>query len=221
MRYLHLSLHVYNIRHILIRKQRQPWIKKVDYLLVMHQNLRRNIEKVVPLSDEEFEFISRHFIVKTFKKHQFLVQPGEKVRYNYYVISGLLKLVYTDANLKEHILAFAMEDWWDSDFHAYYTQTEATLSLECLEDTVVLCLSLENYRALLADMPKMEHFILERVTLGFLAGQRRILSLLTTSAKERYEHLAKQYPALLQRVPKTQLAAYLGVSRETLSRLSR
>lgn len=172
----------------------------------MHQNLRKHIEKVVPITDEEFQLVSKHFIVKTFKKHQFLVQPGEKVRYNYYVISGLLKLVYTDANMKEHILAFAMEDWWDSDFQAYYTQTEATLSLECIEDTEVLCLSLENYHALRAGWPKMEYFILERLTSGYLAGQRRILSLLSTSAKERYEHLAKQYPALLQRVPKTQLA---------------
>ena len=84
----------------------------------MHENLRRHIEKIVPLTDEEFEVISKHFSVKTFKKHQFLVQAGEKVPYNYYVISGLLKLVYTDDSLKEHILAFAMEDWWDSDFQA-------------------------------------------------------------------------------------------------------
>lgn len=132
-----------------------------------------------------------------------------------------IAIVYTDASLKQHILAFAMEDWWDSDFQAYYTRQEATLSLECIEDTEVLCISLENYEALRTSMPKIEHFFLEKVTLGFLAAQRRILSLLTTSAKERYEQLAKQYPALLQRVPKTQLAAYLGVSRETLSRLAR
>lgn len=187
----------------------------------MHQNFRKHIEKVISLTDSEFELISTHFDVKTFKKHQFLVQPGEKVRYNYYVISGLLKLVYTDDTPKQHILAFAMEDWWDTDFHAYYTQTEATLSLECIEDSEVLCLSLENYHALRTAMPKIDHFLLEKYTLGFLAAQRRILTLLTTSAKERYEQLAKQYPALLQRVPKTQLAAYLGVSRETLSRLSR
>jgi CRP-like cAMP-binding protein len=186
----------------------------------MHQNLRRHIEKVISLTDEEFEFISKHFIVKTFKKHQFLVQAGEKVRYNYYVISGLLKLVYTDASLKEHILAFAMEDWWDSDFQAYYTQKEATLSLECIENTAVLCLSLENYHALRAGLPKIDHFFLEKVTLGFLAAQQRILSLMTSSARERYEQLIKQHPALLQRVPKTLLAAYLGVSRETLSRLA-
>lgn len=85
----------------------------------------------------------------------------------------------------------------------------------------MLCLSLENYQALRAALPKIEHFFLEKVTLGFLAAQQRILSLMTTSAKERYEQLAKQHPTLLQRVPKTQLAAFLGVSRETLSRLAR
>ena len=185
-----------------------------------YKKLRDHIEKIVPLTDEEFEFVSSHFIVKRYKKHQFLVQPGEMVPYNYYVVSGLTKLVYTDESAKAHILAFAMEDWWDNDFQAYYTQTRATLSLECIEDTEVLCLSLENYRALCAGLPKIEHFFLEKVTLGFLAAQRRILSLLTTSAKERYEQLIKQHPSLLQRVPKTQLAAYLGVSRETLSRFS-
>jgi CRP-like cAMP-binding protein len=89
----------------------------------MHQNLRKHIEKVIPLTDTEFELISKHFTVKTFRKHQFLIQAGEKVRYNYYVISGLLKLVYTDATMKQHILAFAMEDWWDSDFQAYRSIT--------------------------------------------------------------------------------------------------
>src|SRR5690606_16491 len=163
----------------------------------MHENLRKHIEKIVPLTDEEFEVISEHFSVKTTKKHQFLVQAGEKVPYNYYVISGLLKLVYTDDSLKEHILACAMEVWWDSDFQAYYTQQEATLSLDCLEEATVLCLSLENYQALRAALPKIEHFFLEKVTLGFLAAQQHILSLMTTSAKERYEQLAKQHPTLL------------------------
>lgn len=187
----------------------------------MHQQLRKHIEKIVALSDEEFEYVSRHFIVKHYKKHQFLVQQDEMVPFNYYVVSGLTKLVYTDDSAKQHILAFAMEDWWDNDFQAYYTQTKATLSLVCIEDTTVLCLSLDNYHALCAGLPKIEHFFLEKMAFGFIAAQRRILSLLTSSAGVRYEKLIKQHPSLLQRVPKTQLAAYLGVSRETLSRLGR
>ncbi|SDF54292.1 cAMP-binding domain of CRP or a regulatory subunit of cAMP-dependent protein kinases [Dyadobacter soli] len=186
----------------------------------MHSKLRHHIEKHLPLTDEEFAFVGKHFVFKKFKKHQFMVQQGEPVPYNYFLLSGLTKLVYTDeATDKQHILAFAMEDWWDNDFQAYYTRARATLSMECLEDTEALCLSLDDFDALRAGLPKIEHFFLEKVMAGFLASQRRILSLLTSNAQQRYEQLASQYPSLLQRLPKTQLAAYLGVSRETLSRM--
>ena len=66
----------------------------------------------------------------------------------------------------------------------------------------------------------MQYFFLEKANFGFLGAQRRIISWLTSNAQERYEQLLKQYPMLIQRVPKSQLAAYLGVSRETLSRFS-
>ncbi|MGX5858436.1 Crp/Fnr family transcriptional regulator [Dyadobacter jiangsuensis] len=185
----------------------------------MHIKLREHIEKIMPLTDDEFAFVAKHFIYKKFKKHQFMVQQGEPVPYNYFLLSGLTKLVYTDPDTdKEYILAFAMEDWWDNDFQAYYTKTRASFSMVCLEDTQVLCLSLDDFNALRTGMPKIEHFFLEKVMWGFLAAQRRILSLMTSSAQERYEQLLAQHPSLAQRLPKTQLAAYLGVSRETLSR---
>ncbi|SEV89883.1 cAMP-binding domain of CRP or a regulatory subunit of cAMP-dependent protein kinases [Chitinophaga sp. YR573] len=186
----------------------------------MHDKLREHIEKIVPLSDDEFAFVCTHFTIKKFKKHQFLIQEGEAVKYSYFVISGLLKLVHTDDTGKQHIVSFAMEDWWESDFYAYYTQTEATMSLECVEDTVVFCLLLEDYKKLCDGLQKMERFFLQKANFGFIASQRRIISWLTSNAKERYEQLLKQSPSLIQRVPKSLLATYLGVSRETLSRLS-
>jgi CRP-like cAMP-binding protein len=181
--------------------------------------LRKHIEKVVPLTDEEFGLVSSHFIEKKFLRNHIIIHPGEKVKYNYYILRGLLKLVYTDESAKQHILAFAMEDWWESDFLAYYSQANSTFSLVCIEDSELLCLSLESYQAICETLPKMQTFFLEKTTYGFLAAQRRILSLLTNNAQERYERLIKQQPQLLQRVPKTSLASYLGVSRETLSRL--
>jgi CRP-like cAMP-binding protein len=186
----------------------------------MQEKLREHIEKVLPLTDDEFTLILAYFTQKKFKRHQFLIQEGESVRYAYFVISGLLKLVYTDDSGKQHIISFAMEDWWESDFQAYYTQSKATMSLDCIEDTEVFCLSLEGYQQLCVSLPKMEHFFLKKSNLGYISSQQRLLSLLTTHAKERYAQLLKQYPSLIQRVPKTLLASYLGVSRETLSRLS-
>lgn len=186
----------------------------------MQEKLREHIEKIISLTDEEFSFIRAHFTIKNSKKREFLIRKGESVKHCYFVVSGLLKLVYDDESGSQHIVSFAMEDWWETDFLAYHTQTKATMSLQCLEDTDVFCLSLENYQKLCAGLPKMEHFFLIKSNSGHIGSQQRILSFLTSNAKERYDQLLKRYPSLFQRVSKTLLAAYLGVSRETLSRLS-
>jgi CRP-like cAMP-binding protein len=185
----------------------------------VQEKLRHHINQLVLLTDAEFAFVLSHFSLRTVKKHQYLIQEGEPARYAYYVVSGLLKLVYTDESGKAHIVSFAMEDWWESDFQAFYTQRDATMSLDCVEDTTVYCLTLENYRKLCADLPKMERFFLEKSTAGYISAQQRLLSLLASSASKRYDQFLALYPSLVQRVPKTLLAAYLGVSRETLSRL--
>ncbi|MBD0259935.1 MAG: Crp/Fnr family transcriptional regulator [Cytophagales bacterium] len=186
----------------------------------MQEQLRAHIDSRVPLTDEEFAFVLAHLEVKHYRKHQFLIQEGQPAEYCYFVASGLLKLFYTHESGKQHIVAFAMEDSWESDCQAYFTRTRATLSLECLEDTALFCLSLDNYHQLCAGLRKFERFFLQLALFDSVAAQRRILSLLTTQAKERYEHLLKQHPSLVQRVPKTLLASYLGVTRETLSRLT-
>lgn len=192
----------------------------MDVYLYMQEKLRVHFEKIISLTVDEFAFVMTHFTFRKYKKHQFLIQQGDAVNHSYFVVSGLLKLSHIDANDKEHILYFAMEDWWVTDEQAYFTKTKATMSLDCLEDTSVFSISLENHEKLLAALPKMEHFFLKKSHFGYIASQKRILSLLSTSAKERYEQMLQQYPSLMQRVNKTLLASYLGVSRETLSRLS-
>lgn len=186
----------------------------------MQTNLRDHIEKIVPLTNEEFEFVVSHFTTKNFKKNQFLIQKGESVHNVFFVISGLLKLVYDDESGKQHIISFAMEDWWESDFQAFHTQSKATFSLDCIEDTEVLCISFADYQKLCDGLQKMERFLLAKANAGHIASQQRILLFLSSTAKERYEYLLKKYPSLLQRIPKTLIASYLGISRETLSRLS-
>jgi CRP-like cAMP-binding protein len=185
----------------------------------MKEMLRQHIEKVIQLTDEEYDFIRQHFSIKTCKKGGKLINEGGPVPHVYLVISGLLKLVYHDRKDREHIVSFAMEDWWESDYPAWFAQQPASFSLQCIEDTEVYCITLDGYNTICSAQQKMEHFFLHKANRGHLASQDRILSFLAATARERYERLLAKQPALMQRVPKTQLAAYLGVSRETLSRL--
>jgi CRP-like cAMP-binding protein len=186
----------------------------------MQQQLREHLERVVALTDEEFALVLAQFTSRQVRKHAFLIREGERVRELYFVVQGLLKLVHTDAAGKAHIVSLAMEDWWEGDFAAYLAQAPATLSLQCLEDTAVWCLPLAGYEYLCQQLPQMARFFLVKFARGGIAAQQRIVSLLALPARERYERLLRQYPTLPQRVSKTLLAAYLGVSRETLSRLA-
>jgi CRP-like cAMP-binding protein len=187
----------------------------------MNHPLRRHIEKITPLSDTEFDYILSHFSSRKLKKHQFLLQAGEVVQHDFFVIKGLLKAYHSDNEGKEHIMQFALEDWWVSDYQAYFNKEKASLNIDCIEAVEVLCLSLENRDKLCAELHKIEHFFRKKSNAGYVALQRRILSLLNSSAKERHDQLLAQYPGLFQRIPKTLIAAYLGVSRETLSRLAK
>ena len=181
--------------------------------------LRSHIEKIVPLSDEEFTLVASYFVERSLKKHQFLVRENTLIPYEYWVVSGLLKVSQIDSSGKEHILQFAMEDWWVTDYQAFFQQKEATLDIICLEDTKALAISYENKEKLCTELPKMSTFWRKKGNMGYAAQQRRILSLLSSDARSRYEQFLELYPSLLQRLPKSLIASYLGVSRETLSRL--
>lgn len=187
----------------------------------MEEMLRLHIEQVVPLSDEEYAFVRENFTTEYCKKGEFLIEKNEPVRHVYLVKSGLLKLIYHDKAGREHILSFALEDWWESDYPAWFSRKPALLSLQCIEDTEVYCLTLDGYQTICTELQKIEHFFLHKANRGHMASQDRILSFLTATPRERYELVLRKQPALMQRVPKVHLAAYLGVSRETLSRLWR
>ncbi|PPK86183.1 CRP-like cAMP-binding protein [Neolewinella xylanilytica] len=181
--------------------------------------LRQHLSEYGSFSDEASEVVQAHFTERQYRRREIMIRQGERVTTCYFIVSGLVKLVYTDDSGKDHIVSFAREGWWESDFAAFFGHTGASMSLITLEPTKALTLSNTSYRTLCHEVPGFGQFALEKAHRGFIGAQQRILSLLTTSAKERYQRLIQNDPQLLQRVSKTQLAAYLGVSRETLSRL--
>lgn len=184
----------------------------------MPGSLREHIEAISPLTDSEWESISPCFKRKKFRKHQYLVQQGDPVLDDFWVVSGLLKAFAVGEDGKEHILQFAMEDWWCSDYHAYQSGSKASIFIDCIEDSEVLCLRSADKERICKEFRALERFFRIKSGTGYTALQKRIVSLLKEPAEERFNNLLAQYPGLVQRVPKKMLAAYLGVSRETLSR---
>jgi CRP-like cAMP-binding protein len=181
--------------------------------------LRNQFETIVKLTDIEFDLIKPYFTLKQLKKRQFVFHQDKHINSCYFVLSGLMKLVYVNNEGKEFIFSVVNENRWESDFTAYFTKTKSTMYLQCVEDTDLLCLTLDNYHKLCHEFPKMQAFLHQKSTLGFIYTQQRLLSFLTTNIHERYDMMLKNSPEILHRVSKTLLASYLGVSRETLSRL--
>jgi CRP-like cAMP-binding protein len=186
----------------------------------MEEVLRRQIEKIVKLTDDEFSLALTYFTTRSYKKHQYIVQAYHPAPNDHFVVSGLLKSSYTDDAGKVHILQFAMEDWWISDPQAYHNRLNATLNIDCLEDTQTFFISIDNREKLCADLQKMEYFFMKKTTAGYIALQRRILSLMSQKAEDRYLEFTRLYPNLIDRVPKAMIASYLGITRETLSRIT-
>ena len=181
--------------------------------------LRKHIEEITPVSDVEFEYIRTFFTVKKVRKHQFLIQAGDKVSCEYWIANGAFRAFYVDDSGKEHILQFALENSWLSDYNALFHETESNVNVICMEQAEVLCLSLPAREKLAADLHKMERFFRVKVTTGYTAQQHRIISLLSQNPKQRYEEFENRHPEIIRKIPKKYIAEYLGISRETLSRL--
>ena len=181
--------------------------------------LKAHVLKITSLADEQFDYLFSHVKPLNFKKGQAIITAGDAVDAEYFVVSGCLKSFFINEEMKMFILQFAMPTWWTSDYNALYNQSKATINIDCISDAEVLRLSNQDREKLCKEIHEVEHFFRWRTNKGYVASQKRLLSVMNNNVKFRYEELLKQYPDLYNLVPKSLIAAYLGVSRETLSRL--
>jgi CRP-like cAMP-binding protein len=183
--------------------------------------LRGHLAKTITLTDDEFAYFSSHFRPELFKKGQKIISPGDRIDCEYFVATGCLKTFYVNDDEKVFILQFATSNWWASDYAALNDQVAATVGIDCIIDTEVLTITSEDREKLCSEIPQLSYFFRWRANKGYVASQKRLLSFMNNDAKYRYEEFMKMYPQLYNLVPKKLIAAYLGVSRETLSRLYR
>ncbi|MEL6918195.1 MAG: Crp/Fnr family transcriptional regulator [Bacteroidota bacterium] len=181
--------------------------------------LQQHITAHTSLETLEFERLLAHFEPVDLSKGQLLIEPGNKVEHQYFVLNGCLRTFMIDSDGKEHTLQFAIENWWVSDYISYYKETVSICSVECIEDCSLLKIRRVDLEQLFNVLPQVERFFRRQLERAFVAFQLRILSNLHKTAEERYHLFIRSYPHIEQRVKNYQIASYLGITPESLSRL--
>lgn len=185
----------------------------------MFSLLKKHINNRMLLTEEEFNICTKFFISKKLKKHQFLLNEGDVCRYIGFVNSGCLREYKIDNKGVEHILQFAIEDWWVSDLNSFLTGLPASYNIDALQDSEVILLEKSAREELLKNCPKMERFFRLLIEANHIATQQRIADSLSASAEERYLKFIKTYPKLFEQVPQNHIASYLGITPQSLSRI--
>ncbi|MEO1653489.1 MAG: Crp/Fnr family transcriptional regulator, partial [Bacteroidota bacterium] len=113
----------------------------------------------------------------------------------------------------------AIKDWWISDYTAFFSADQATMNIECIQDTTLYKLSRKNMEQLYLDIPAFETFFRKKLEKRMVAFHKRTLENLALSAKERYLSFIQTYPRIEQNVKNYHIASYLGITTESLSRI--
>jgi CRP-like cAMP-binding protein len=177
------------------------------------------IKQYIELSAEEESILLSKIKTKKYLKGQFVVQNGDVSRHENFVLSGCLKTFYIDNEGQEHIVMFAVENWWTADLGSFITQTPADLNVQCLENSELVQIHYNDLQQLYAEIPKLERFFRIIIQKAFVAAQERIINNFTLPATERYLQFREQYPKIEQRVPQYMIASYLGITKEFLSKI--
>ena len=165
------------------------------------------------------DLLVSHCKIKHFKKSDFLLRQGEKCKYSFFVEKGLLRQYSIDEKGKEHIIQFAPEGWFMSDRDSVYFDQPSAYSIQAIEDTDVLFITDELIFRLAKEYPSFLEFNNRLLHNHIRQLQKRITQLLSATAEERYLDFIKIYPDLMLRVSQIQIASYLGITPESLSRV--
>jgi len=190
------------------------YLYKMDY-----SQLLNYISQYVSLTEEEQTIVQSKFKLRKYLKNQFLVQNGDVCQFESFVVSGCLKTFYIDDSGQEHVMSFAIENWWTADLGSFITQAPAIFHIDALEDTEVLQIEKNDLETLYREAPRFERFFRIIIQYHYVASQYRIVQNLAFTAEERYMYFREKYPGLELRIPQKQVAAFLGITPEFLSSL--
>lgn len=185
----------------------------------MYASIETHIKKYVSATETDIVLFKSMLTELKVGAKQFLIEPGTPLRNCFFVNHGCLKAYYLDRKGDKHVIQFAIENWWVSDFEAFYLNEPTKLFIEAIEDATLLAINQENLEHLLVKAPIFERYFRILVTNAFIAQRKRIRSSLEKDTQERYLEFCALYPTIENRVQNYHIANYLGVSAESLSRV--
>ncbi len=176
-------------------------------------------ENIIPLNSGEKQLINEYFKPRLYRKRQYILQQGDVCKYFNFVVRGCLRMYKIDDKGDIHILQFASENWWINDNDSFHNNLPSELNIDALEDTMVLQINLQDLTYLYKKSRKFNLIFRVLLEKAYATLQQRLLQNISSTAQSRYLSFIEKYPHLLNRLPQTQVAAYLGITPEFLSRI--
>lgn len=181
--------------------------------------LIKYLNSIYPLDQNEAALASACFKPRLYRKRQYVLQDGDTCNHFNFVIRGCLRMYTIDEKGNTHILQFASENWWITDIGSFYEKKPSRLNIDALEDSLVLQISFDDLTGLYDKAPIFNRIFRILIENSHVALQKRLLQHISSSAEERYQSFLQTYPNLTNRLPQTQIAAFLGITPEFVSRI--
>jgi CRP-like cAMP-binding protein len=185
----------------------------------MFELLKLHITKHLNFFNNEIEEFCNLFQEKSVEKKSFLLREGDVCKFEGFVTKGLFKVFHIDKDGVEQILYFATENWWITDIDSFTNQKPSDFSIQALEDSIVLVISPKDKEYAYNNLPSIEKLFRIMTQKTFVELQRKLINNLSKTSEQRYIDFIQKYPQLSQRLSNLQIAAYLGISHEFVSKI--
>ena len=183
------------------------------------QILIKHFESYIPLKEAEKQLLEGRTTERHLKRKQAILQEGFPCKHYTFVVKGCLRLFAIDQKGSEHNILFAAENDWIADISSFHSGKPSGLFIEAIEPASVLQIDQQDLYFLYTNIPKLDRIFKVIVENKYVALQDRVLQYISSTAQQRYLSFLEQYPSLALRLPNTQIASYLGITPEFLSKI--
>ena len=168
---------------------------------------------------DELQFMRSLAIIKKLRRRQLLLKEGEICQYKTFITKGLLKAYCLKNDGTEHIMRFSPENTWIADHESFSKQLPSRCNIEALEPSEVVLWTQDSLNKIMKAVPAFKSYTDTLIADILSSTYDRILMNISYTSEEKYQDFINTYPDIFRRVPLHMVASYLGVSRETLSRI--